>query len=459
MRPLRPYQADAIERGSLALRAGKRAPLFVAPTGAGKTRIGVEIVERALRAAHGRRVLWLAHRRELVEQAVESLVAEGIGADRISVLRAGSRSHDPARPICVASTQTMLVVEDRPPANVVVFDEAHHYVAEQWFEVADAYENAVRVGLTATPGRSDGIGLGALFDELVEVASIEQLTTDGVLVPCDVVWPGARLKSRKIAADPVDAYLAHVPGSSCIVFCADVEAAKDVAARFMQRGIPAACVEGSMSGGARKAAIDAFRAKRLRVLVNVFVLTEGFDAPHTDAIILARGCSAVSTYLQIVGRALRCSPGKTRATLVDLVGAFKVHGMPDARRVYSLEGDGIRLASGEKPEAVRQCATCGCVFAAGPRECPRCGAVPEYKPIEVDERELVRAKRSDVASPEERETFLDWLEGERFRKGYEVGWVSNRYRARFGGWPHRKVRRESVSQQLVREANESRARV
>ncbi len=455
LRPLRPYQADAIGAARAAVAAGKRAPLLVLPTGGGKTRIGVEFVARAV--ALGRRVLWLAHRRELVDQAVAAVVGEGMPASQISVLRAGSRSHDPARPVCVASTQTMLVVDDPPPADLVVLDEAHHYVAEQWREVATPYARAVLLGLTATPGRSDGIGLGGLFDVLLEVTTIEQLTLDGVLVPCDVVWPGSRMKSRTIAADPVEAYLEHAPGTAAIVFCADVAAAKDTAARFMQRGIAAACVEGAMPAGERARAIEAFKAGRLRVLVNVFVLTEGFDHPATETIILARGCGAVSTFLQIVGRGLRASPGKTRCLLLDLVGAVKVHGLPDARREYSLDGVGIKLAGGEKPEAIRQCAACGCVSRPAP-VCPRCGKAPEYKPIEVDARELVRAKRSDVADPAEREAFLEWLEGERFRAGHAVGWVSHRYKARFGTWPHRKIRQQSVGQQLAAEAFEARAR-
>lgn len=433
-RPLRSYQAEAIRQAREAIASGKRAPLIVKPTGSGKTRVGVEIAMGAV--SRGNRVLWLAHRRELVEQAVESLVREGVARDQISALKAGaSKSFNYNAPICVASTQSMLVASELPSAQVVVFDEAHHYVAAEWHRVAREYQKSIRVGLTATPQRSDNTSLGELFDSLIQVISVRELTDLGVLVPCLVVGPPDRMRSKTIAEDPVQAYREHAAGTSAIVFLSTVQEAKETAARFLSVGIPAACVEGSMSTTDRDRAIADFKAGRTKVLTNVYVLTEGFDHPPTETCILARGCGSASVYIQIVGRILRASPGKTRALLIDLTGAARAHGLPDDDREYSLDGEGIRLL--DKPEAVRQCKQCGACFrpTAGP-ECPNCGHKPEQKPTEIIPTKLSPIERGAVASQQEKQRYYNWLCRERRTQNYSEGWVAHRYRARFGTWPN-----------------------
>lgn len=435
MNPLFDYQAQAIAETRQAIRSGARAPLIVMPTGAGKTRTGVELVRLAMRK--GNRVLWVAHRRELVDQARESLIAEGVPESEITILRSGKKCFDPSRPLCVASTQTMLVANDLPSAKIVMFDEAHHYLADEWSRVADTYRSSLRPGLTATPSRSDNRALGDMFDALIAPIGIRELTDLGRLVPCDVIDPGQKMRSRTLAEDPVEAYREHANGTSAIVFCTDVAHAKETAARFMSVGIPSACVEGGSSVMHRAQSVKDFRAGLIRVLVNVYVLTEGFDAPIAQTCILARGCGNVSTYLQIVGRVLRAHPGKTRALLIDLCGAWRAHGLPDADREYSLDGEGIR--SVEKPQSLSQCKKCGGVYRPSerlkPGECPLCGYLTKPKPVEVQKTKLSPVERSEVTSPAEKQSFFDWLCREQKKNGYAAGWIGHKYKARFGDWP------------------------
>jgi len=421
------HQERAIESTRDAIRRGARAPLIVCPTGGGKTRIGVQICASAL--ARGNRALWLAHRRELIDQAAEDLRRNG--AVGVGLIRAGY-AQDLQHPIQVASIQTLLARrgEPLPQAEIVVCDEAHHYVAAEYQAIAAQYATSIRVGLTATPQRSDGTSLGNLFDALINVASIRELTQAGFLVPCNVVRPDQRQDAHTIAQDPVTAYRDYAPRSQAIVFCGDVSEAKACAERFSAIGVPAACVDGKMPAGERDSAIERFKAGRLRVLTNCFVLTEGFNHPAVETCILARSCGIVSTYLQIVGRVLRASPGKTSALLIDLTGAVLTHGLPDDDREWTLDGKGYRKSDAQP---VVQCKVHG--FAFRPWEgCPACekSGSPQPVPIRISGDRLVAVDRDAATSDEEKQRYHEWLQRECAEKGYKPGWVHHRYVARFG---------------------------
>ena len=425
-----PHQERAIASTRGAIQNGARAPLIVCPTGGGKTRIGVSICAGAL--ARGNRVLWLAHRRELVDQAAADLLRNG--ASGVGYIQAGHPA-DSTQPIQVASIQTMLArgrgcAALMPSASVVVLDEATHYVAEEWNAIAGHYAHAIRIGLTATPQRADGTALGNLFDTLINVASIRELTAAGFLVPCTVVRPDTKQGSRTIAQDPVAAYREYAAGTQAIVFTADVEEARASAARFMSVGISAACVDGKMSPLERRRRIAGFRSGAVRVITNCFVLTEGFDHPGVETCILARGCGVLGTYLQIVGRVLRASPGKSRALLLDLVGAVHAHGLPDDDREWTLDGNGCRKSDAEP---VSQCRRCGAAFRP-PAHCPLCGVAgrPDPRPIHISGDRLSPVERGAFTPDGEKQAYYEWLLRERNARGYKPGWIHHRFVARFG---------------------------
>lgn len=457
---LRPYQRKALEDAREAYRKGAKSVLLVAPTGAGKTRMGVEVVSGAL--AKGRHVLWLAHRTELITQARDRLLAEGL--ERVGVIQ-GDRPTMNA-PIQVASIQTLTARAARglPPAGIVVFDEAHHYAAKEWREVAEKYSSVPRLGLTATPERGDGLGLGDMFDALVQVSTVRELQALGVLVPCATFAPSSY--SKQLAQDPVAAHLSRAPGERTVVFCQGVTHAEKTVLAFQAQGVPAATIHGDTPPALRAARLKAFhlqdRAALLAagylepaplVLCTPFVLTEGWDCPEASCCILARGCGHPGMMLQMVGRVLRAAPGKTRAVFVDLPGVTQKRdrqgrlkiGLPEADREWSLEGKASALDSkdDDRDQAMKPCPACEAMISKwsvdrdGWRTCPICRerVMPPAAP-QVQPRELHAF--GSAASPEARAGALRGLARAAARRsGNRAGWVAHRYLEKFGTWPAR----------------------
>ncbi len=428
---LRAYQGQAIEDVRREFATGARAVLLVLPTGAGKTVVGVAMVQGAL--DRGLRVLWLAPRRELVDQAARRMPG------RVGVVMAG-RPADPGAPVQVASIDTLTCRGDMPPADLVIYDEAHHAAAVTHQQLLQAYPDARVVGLTATPQRSDGTALGDVFDRLAVGPSIADLTELGHLVPCDVLAPADA--GETLAAEPVDAWIEHSGGRPGFLFAPTVAKSKEYAATLTERGVLAAHVDGNTAKKKRDWAVNAFRQGKIDVLSSVFVFTEGVDLPRASVCMLARGCGHVGTFLQMVGRSLRPAPGKERALLIDLVGAVHLHGLPEDDRVWSLEGQAARLSDRLPP--VCQCLKCGAVFRPNARRaCPRCAwelPAPEAPKVEArplqDLRERVRDRVfRPRASEEEKAKALRRLRETAQMRGYKPKWVGMRYRAQFGEWP------------------------
>lgn len=418
---LRPYQEQAIADVRAALAAGSKACCLVLPTGAGKTAVGVEMARRHLSKSESHRVLWLAHRTELVAQSASRFVSEGIEA---GIIAAGVEGNPTAR-VQVASTQTLLARGETPPSTMVILDEAHHYVSDEWSRLAGAFPNAVKVGLTATPERSDGKPLGDMFDSLVTGPSIRELTDMGFLVPCEVLAPSKRLK-RQIAGDPLERYLAVTPGKRAFVFAANVADAAKLCDGFNAGGVPSALITAETPAEERRQAIERFRDGELLALHNVYVLTEGTDIPSAEVCILARGFGCASTYLQCIGRVLRPSPGKERAVVLDLCGASRRHGVPSDDREYSLDG-GIALVRNGKARSTQEAAS----VDAGPVEVID-AQLELNRGITVA---LGRWSRGCVAmSGAERDLWFS-LGHEARRRGYKPGWMVHQFKEKTGRLP------------------------
>lgn len=428
---LRPYQIDAIDRMRTMMRTHKRSVL-VLPTGAGKTVTGAEVVRRVTAAGHP--VLWLAHRAELVDQAAATLARLGLVVGCVSA--SAVTPPNPFAPVQVATVQTLLARNARPRASMIVFDEAHHAVADEFGSVVRDYPEALVMGLTATPERSDGRGLGEMFGGLVVGTTVKKLTAEGHLVPCEVMRPARYLQSGEIAQSPVAAYQQHAGDRQTVVFARGVDLAAEYTEQFRAAGVEARCITGEMPWAERSMYLDAFRRGAIRVLVNVFVLTEGWDAPETSCVILARGCSTAGTYLQMVGRALRLAPGKTDALLVDLRGVSHEFGRPDDDRLFSLEGRGIRRA-----DDTVYCPVCGAMRVPG-EGCDACGWIPTGEPMKGDTvtgDPLVKyAKKRAEGDDDRARTLARWL-AVAHAKGYKPGWVYAKFRAVYGTAPSPEV--------------------
>lgn len=424
---LRPYQ-DRAECAVLSRwRAGTRRVCLVAPTGSGKTVMGVSTVIK-----RGGRAVWIAHRRELIQQAARQL-RQILGQLDVGVIAPGFDLEPFAR-VQVATVQTLLARKDLPPADVLVLDEAHHYVAADWARLAKAYPNADVLGLTATPERQDGKPLGDLFESLIVAASYSELLTDGHLVPCRVYQPPEKLRDG-LAQDPLEAWKRYADGSRTFLFCSSVERAYELAEQFRQAGITAETIEAKTNTRDRDQILQRFASGETTVLTNVYALTEGVDVPAARCVLLARECRHVGMFLQIAGRVLRPHNGKSDAILIDLTGATLVHGMPTEDRVYSLDGDGIRR---EGVTALRNCLQCGATLPAAQRICPECGFehVPaEPKPVRIYSIELreVYAGADTPSTAKERE--YKRLRELARQKGWSLYFVQKQYKQLFGEMP------------------------
>lgn len=425
---LRPYQERAVAQVRALYARGTKRALLVAPTGFGKTAATSVLIQGA--RAKGRRVLFLVHRREILADTRRRLEALGL---RVGMILAGARADDAAE-VQLASVQTITARQAVPPADLLVWDEAHHCAAETYRAIAARYPDAWHLGLTATPMRADGAGLGDAFDALVVGATVAELTRDGYLAPCDALAPVAEVKG--IAQDPVEAVRAHAPDRRVVVFQRSVEYSRDCCARGGPRW---AHVDGKTPAGERAATLERFARGELDVLSNVFVLTEGWDCPAADVVVLARSFGSVATYLQAVGRVLRVPterPDK-RALIVDLGENVLEHGMPAAEREFGL---------GDKPIARRApacalCRQCGAVRRGEEPACWRCARVfpPPPRPAvrNVALAEFDGAALTGAGMTHRKRAELARLEAFARSRGYKPGWIAHRFKARFGHFPPR----------------------
>jgi superfamily II DNA or RNA helicase len=407
---LRPYQQQAISDLRMAYRSGARAPLLVAPTGMGKTVIFAAITQAA--AARGRRVLILVHRRELIHQSSAKLTQAGVTH---GIIAAGFQPSD--HPVQVASVQTLIRrIQHAAQPDLIVIDEAHHGVAGSWRKVIDHWPNSLLLGVTATPVRQDGRGLGMVFDRLVLGPSTAELISGGFLCPARIYAPppvadltgihrragdyaideaADRMDRPTVTGDAISHYQRIGAGQPAIAFCCNVKHAEHVCAAFNHAEVQAATLLGCTDSVRRDATVARFAAGELQVLVTVDVVSEGFDIPAAGCAILLRPTQSLGLYLQQVGRVLRPAPGKTAAIVLDHVGNVHRHGFPDDHREWSLDDRVARVRTTDvQTPTVRTCPECFAAFKPAPI-CPCCGAqcitqARQLKQVDGDLQELKR---------------------------------------------------------------------
>lgn len=391
---LRPYQAEAVEQLRDAYRQRARAPLLVLPTGGGKTVVFSHIA--ALAVAKSRSVVVLVHRRELVRQASEKLTAAGVVHGVIAPGHAAT-----ADPVQVASVQTLarrLEQMRQAPPRLVIIDEAHHAVAGQWRAILDAVPEAHLLGVTATPIRSDGAGLGVraggVFDALICGPSIADLMAEKHLVRARVFAPafapdltGIRarggdyeaaqlaeaMSAPQVVGCALEHYRRHAASLPAVLFAASVRHAEAVAEAFRAAGIRAVAASGTTPPAERDAAIAGLAMGAVEVLCSCDLISEGLDVPAIGAVILLRPTKSLALYLQQVGRGLRPADGKAELVVLDHAGNSLTHGLPDAPRRWSLDGLGqTPPPSGRANKTF--CPSCAAVVPRGADACGDCGA-------------------------------------------------------------------------------------
>jgi superfamily II DNA or RNA helicase len=406
---LRPYQTDLITAIRLQYQLGHRKVLAVLPTGAGKTVCFIHIAQSAARK--GNRVLIAVHRQELLDQACRALpMPHGVIA--------ASRAMDLSAAVQLASVQTLARRLHKLPRDffqLVIIDEAHHSNAGTWAKVLDHFQQAHLLGVTATPIRLDGRGLGEHYQAMVEGPSAAWLTDNGYLASARVLAPPgfdttglrkrmgdfdtreAEHRIGTIMGDCLSHYRKHLDGQTAIAFCCSVAHAEAVARLFMGAGIPAASIDGSMDAGTRRELLNDLGTGRIKVLTSCALIGEGVDVPSVGGCILLRPTASTSLHLQMIGRCLRPSPGKAAAVVLDHVGNTLRLGHHLEPREWTLEG--LAKRDRNKAPSVKVCPSCFAAMASQVKQCGECGHqfAPEARELQQVEGELVEALPAGIS--------------------------------------------------------------
>ena len=458
---LRDYQADGIAKIREAFAAGYRAPLYVCPTGAGKTTVFAAIAQSS--ETRGKRVLILCHRVELVDQIVSRLREFGVKPDIIAASYtrfAGPRQH--AYAVTVASVQTLIRRLDHyAEPTLIIADEAHHFSAGNTFsQITTKYRGARLLGVTATPCRTSGEGLGCTFDTLVIGPSEESLIAAGHLVRTRIYGPPtvdtsglhtrmgdfktdeaeALVDKPSVTGDALAQYQKHTPDEQGLVFCTSVAHAHHVAEQFRKGGVSALALNGGMDKQIRRMAFDDYRAGKIRVLTSADIFSEGVDCPGARVGIMLRPTQSLIMYRQQKGRLSRTAPGKAYATLLDHVQNATRPGfelLPGETDQWTLHGDADRRVKKPAP-GIRVCPKCFAASQARANRCAECGEpFPTKARAEIDERDgdLVELTAEEIQRKRERREVgrsrtLAELQAFARLKGYKDNWATHVWAAR-----------------------------
>jgi DNA repair protein RadD len=316
----------------------------------------------------------------------------------------------------VASVQTLARRLHKLPRDffqLVVIDEAHHSNAGTWAKVLEHFQQAHLLGVTATPIRLDGRGLGEHYQVMVEGPSAAWLTDNGYLANARVLAPpgfdtsGLRKKMgdfdakqaeervTTIMGDCVSHYRKHLTGQTAIAFCCSVAHAEAVAALFLSQGIPAASIDGTMTADQRRDLLTALGTGRIKVLTSCSLIGEGVDVPSVGGCILLRPTQSVGLHLQMIGRCLRPNGNKT-AVVLDHVGNTLRLGHHLEDRDWTL--DGARKRDSDRAPSVKVCPVCFTTCMSATQVCPDCGHV--FAPQETRELKVVDGELQELTTRE-----------------------------------------------------------
>lgn len=399
---------------------GARNVLAVLSTGGGKSIIMSDIILDGAR--ENKQQVVIAHRNELVSQMSAHVARRGIPHRIIgstATVAQITRQHralfgrsfvNPSAQTAVAGVDTILARKDKlagwlQQTDRWFGDEAHHFLAvNKWGKAVELMPHAQGLGVTATPLRADGQGLGREFDGVFDSMNVgmemRQLIGIGALADFEIVCPKSDLevdpaevsksgdwsnqklrkaaKKSHIIGDVVQAYCRYAYGKQAILFATDVETAGEIADNFNQHQIRAASLSAKTPFAVREKFINEFKSGKLQVLINVDLFDEGFDVPACQVVIMARPTASLGKYRQMVGRALRTAEGKEFGLIIDHVSNVVRHGLPDKYIAWTLARRDKRGKQEIDPDEVKLTV---CNYCTKPYErfycaCPYCGKEP-----------------------------------------------------------------------------------
>lgn len=433
---LHPYQQEGKYKIYEDWQNGSQNVLYVCPTGGGKSVIVSDIVLDG--AQSGLQQVIVAHRNELVSQMSKHIANRGISHKIIAADKTISqitRQHrkkfkrsfvNPSARTAIVGVDTLMARQDDLAAWMMqterwIMDESHHCAGghnnpNKWYRAVKMMPNARGLGVTATPCRADGQGLGrefdGVFDSMVLGPTMRQLIEWKNLSNYEIVCPTSDLKindtdvglsgdytpkklkaaaeKSHIVGDVVENYIRYASGRKAICFATDIETGNKIAQQFNAAGIRAANVSSKTPDTIREKYLNQFETGEILVLVNVDLFDEGFDVPSCDVVIMARPTMSLAKYMQMVGRVLRYLPDKI-ALIIDHVSNIKRHGLPDKYRYWTLARRDKRAKKTPDPNDIplTVCIGCSQPYEKFYKQCPYCDYMPKLPEPKLRSIEIV----------------------------------------------------------------------
>lgn len=363
-------------------------------------------------------------------------------------------SESPMSPVQVASVQT-LIRRAVPDVDLIIIDEAHHATADAYSQIIKSRSSWTPIiGLTATPFRLDGRGLGDIFNDLIVAEYTDNLCTSGVL-HAPKVYAGHspdlrgvkksmgdyvisalvdRMNQTGLVGDIVETWKAKACpngiGKKTVAFAVNVEHSQHIAAQFRDAGIRAEHIDGSTPKAERAATLARLRSGETQIVSNCMILTEGWDLPALECAIIARPTASLNLHLQMLGRIMRAADGKDGCIVLDHAGNHHMHGLVTRRLEYSLNG---RIVGEKDPLGMRRCGACQLLFDPKLDACPECGWVPEKRETNIPQGSGTLDEFFEDFTYR-REMYWMWV-AQAEDMGWRPGFAAYRYKERFGDWP------------------------
>ncbi len=464
---LRPYQENAIKNVRDSFVKGNKRTILQLATASGKTFLASTIIKNAV--DKGNKVVVFVPRRELAYQFHSTLHRSGVVSGMIMAGEARSKSK-----VQVASFDTFeswAINKGKmiaPEADLIIVDEAHVYLDKQKRIIESIYPNSYVVGLTATPARKSGTGLGSFYKDMILGVSIKELTEQGYLSPVryyaqpkQLDLSSAKINTHgdynesdlelimddtKLVGDIVENWVRIAGDRQTVVFCSGVKHSVHVCEQFKKYGIKAEHLDGKTDPEERKRILARVASGETQVLTNVFVATYGLDIPTLSCAVMARPTKNIALYLQMVGRVMRICEGKDDAIVIDHAGVVKENGMAADEQYWSLdEKEKIKERTERKKKEKKEkkdivCSKCGSVYKAE-RVCPFCGTEWEMWGEELPYFEADLVELEEDPKKENREKtweykieFIGGLKSYARSRGFKDGWWKHKYREKFGVW-------------------------
>ena len=432
---LRDYQEDLKNKARNAFKYNKRI-ILLAPCGSGKTITSTSIIKDSV--SKGKKVWFIVHRKELLDQAVDTLKRCDVPMDNVSVYMIQSLAN------------RLRNIKEEP--DLIILDECQHSTSKTYIRVIETFPKAFILGLTATPCRLTGQPLGDIFDNMVSSVTTEELIKKGYLASYDYYAPkinadftrvkikagdfiGAEIEKElsksTIYGDIIKNYKKYADNKKTIIYCATIEYSKKIEKLFSENGYAIKHFDGKTPKDERDKIIKDFRDDKIKILTNVDLIGEGFDVPACECCILLRPTQSLSLYIQQATRCLR-PQGDKKAIIIDFVGNVFTHGMPTENREWSLTQKIKNKNPNREPDIlVRQCEKCFRVYRGVNPICPYCG----YNNGKT-QRQLEEEKRAELEKIEkiEKKKRKDELKNKSYEElvkiGYQRGYKNPEYWAR-----------------------------